>query len=219
MTAFDRLFAVMIKPWVFMMYVALMVVSFLYIDEPLARYFHGLNLYTNLPFLRWLTHLGLGALYLGPLLALALFFRYVRRNKTWEMRFWFLWFCVVIPSVICVVLKSLLGRARPVLLFDSNLYGFYGWHTKAAYWSFPSGHTSTIMGFVFGLCVLFPRYCYAFILVGLSVVISRVLLTNHYLSDVMAASYLALVEVGLFVHWLRRKQWILKGVSGCQVRV
>ena len=117
---------------------------------------------------------------------------------------WFLWLCVLVPSLVCLVLKVLLGRARPDLLFNEHLYGFFGLKTHAPYWSFPSGHTTTVMGFVFGLSVLFPRKCYLFILAGSIVVLSRILLTHHYLSDVMAASYLALLEVGLLFWWSRR---------------
>ena len=35
---------------------------------------------------------------------------------------------------------------------------------------------------------------------------SRIMLTEHYLSDVIVASYLALIEVGLLLVWLRRKK-------------
>ena len=209
MTSIERLWTVMVKPWVVGVFMGLMVVSFFYLDQPIAYYFHDRALEINQPIIRWLTQLGIGALYFIPLFILALYWRYIRRNKELECRAWFLWLCAVIPSVICLGLKTLLGRARPSLLFNEHVYGFYGLKTQASFWSLPSGHTSTVMGFMFGLCVLFPRYCYAFILSGLAVVSTRILLTNHYLSDVLIASYLALVEVGLLVYWLRRKQCLL----------
>ncbi len=211
MTPFERLLAIMIKPWVVVSYLGLIILSFLYLDRPIAYYFHGVDLRTNLPVLNWFTKLGLGALYLGPLFFLAVFFRYIHRNREWEVRAWFLWLCVLVPSIICVLLKMALGRARPDLLFSEQLYGFYGWQTHAPFWSFPSGHTTTVMGFVGGLCVLFPLYCYAFLSLGLVVVLSRILLTHHYLSDVMAASYLALLEVGLLLWWLRRRTLLKQG--------
>jgi membrane-associated phospholipid phosphatase len=72
------------------------------------------------------------------------------------------------------------------------------------------------MGLIFGLTVLFPRYFYLLFVTGLVVVSSRVLLTEHYLSDVMVASYLALLEVGFFAYWLRKKEILnLNALVGC----
>ena len=205
MTLFERLWARSSIPWVMVSFIELIFLSVLYFDRPIADYFHAIDSRHNLYILNWVTKLGLGPLYFVPLLLLALFFRYVRRNRTWEARFWFLWLCALVPSIICLILKMVLGRARPDLLFSDQLYGFYGWHTKADFWSFPSGHTTTVMGFIFGLCALFPRYCYAFILLGLVVISSRIMLTHHYLSDVMIATYLALLEVGLLLWWLKTR--------------
>lgn len=209
MNPFDRLFAVMVKPWVVIGYLVLIILLIVYLDKPVAYFFQGVNLGNTMPILNWFTKLGLGALYFVPLFILALFFRYIHRNKTWEANAWFLWLCALIPGVICVVLKIILGRARPDLLFSEGFYGFYGLNTHASFWSFPSGHTSTIMGVVFGLSVLIPRYGYAFIALGLAIATSRILLTKHYLSDVLIASYLALLEVGLLRYWLRCKKMLI----------
>lgn len=214
MTRFDRLLTFMIKPWVVALYIGLIVLSVYYLDRPIAYYFHLLDLQTHLTLLTWFTQLGSNKLYLGPLFIWALFFRYVRPNQAWEARIWFLWLCVLIPSVVCILLKIIFGRARPELLFSEHLYGFFGMQTHTFFWSFPSGHATTIMGFVFGLSVLFPRYCYFFIFPGLLVVLSRIMLIHHYLSDVMAASFIALLEVGLLVHLLRKRAFftdIFKG--------
>ncbi len=213
-TRFERLLAIMITPLAVAVYLGLILLSLRYLDRPIAYYFHMLDLQTHLTSLTWFTQLGSNKLYLGPLLIWALFFRYIQPNKPWEARVWFLWLCVLIPSIVCILLKILFGRARPELLFSDHLYGFYGLQKHALFWSFPSGHATTIMGFVFGLSVLFPRYSYYFIFPGLLVVLSRIMLTHHYLSDVMAASYIALIEVGLLLYWLRKKEFfsgVLKG--------
>ena len=207
MTPFERLLAIMMKPVIVFSYIGLIIISFIYLDRPIAYYFHDLDLQQRLPILNWITLLGFGWLYIVTLPLVALFFRYQYTNKKWEIRAWFLFVCVLFPTIICFVLKGMLGRSRPELLFSDHYYGFYGPSYHASWLSFPSGHTTTIMGFVFGLGVLFPRYCWAFILSGLMVASSRILLTQHYLSDVLVASYLALLEVGLFVGWLRRKNF------------
>ena len=124
------------------------------------------------------------------------------------MRSWVLLLCVLIPNIISLALKILLGRARPELLFDQSLYGFYGLHFVRPFWSFPSGHTTTVVGLVLGLMLIFPRHFYAFIVAGLLVISTRVFLTDHYLSDVLGTSYLVLFEVGLLSIIFRDKKWI-----------
>jgi membrane-associated phospholipid phosphatase len=106
-----------------------------------------------------------------------------------------------------------LGRSRPELLFNDGLYGFYGLKLSSKFWSFPSGHTSTIMGFVFGLCIVFPRDMYAFILTGFTIATSRILLTHHFLSDVLMATYLSFLEISLFYYWVKRKKWMTEAIS------
>jgi membrane-associated phospholipid phosphatase len=209
MSPFDRLLAVMTRLKVAILYIGLVALSFFYLDKPIAQYFYAIDLKENLPFLSWLTKLGLGLIYMVGFFILALFFRYIRQNHQWEVRVWFLLMCATIPGVMCVFLKVLLGRARPDMWFSEQLYGFFGFKTNAYFWSFPSGHATTIIGVALGLGIVFPRYFYAFILAGLTVALSRVFLTHHYLSDVMAGSYLTLLEVGILLCVLRRKLWLV----------
>jgi len=208
MNPFDRVLSIFTKPRVAAGVISFLVLSFLFIDQPLATYLYSLRLGINYPFLNWITNVGLGGVYFVSLFSLALFFRYIVKRADWEARAWFLWLCVVVPSLVCFCLKMLLGRSRPKLLFNDDLYGFYFFKTHAPFWSFPSGHSTTIMGLVFGLSILFPRYGYRFMFLGAVVAISRVLLTHHFLSDVLTASYLALLEVGLLYCVLRQRAWL-----------
>jgi membrane-associated phospholipid phosphatase len=208
MTPFDRLLGVMIKPWVMISYLGLIILSFQHLDKPIADYFYNLDVKTHLVIIDWITKLGLGIIYLPSLLILTIFSRYVLKNKELTARFLFLFMCVAIPGLICGFLKIIFGRARPTLWLHHDVYGFYGLQWQAPFWSFPSGHTTTIMSMTFGLIIVFPRYAYGFLLAGLTVAASRVLLTHHYLSDILAAGYLSLLEIGLFLCFLRRKSWL-----------
>lgn len=213
MVPFERLLKVMLQPWVAASYLGFVVLSFLYFDQSIAWFFYDLDLKTKLPIVYWLTKLGTGELYIVGLFLLILYFRYVRPNKTSETRSVFLWLCVFVPYMICAALKLCLGRARPALLFDNQIYGFFGFHLQSSYWSCPSGHTSTIMGLVAGLIILFPRYCYLFLCSGLLLISTRVLLTNHYLSDVMATAYLTFMEVAVLLWIMRRKAWLTSALQ------
>ncbi len=203
MTPFERILSVMTKPVVVVLYLSLVLLSFFYMDRSLALYFHTLDLSYYLKFLNWITRLGLTVIYLPTFLILALIYRYYHIKPIWEARAWFLLLSVIVPTFVCTVLKVLLGRARPELLFNEHLYGFFGFQTKVAFWSFPSGHSTTIFSAAFGLSIIFPRYCYAFLVTAATVAASRILLTHHYLSDVLAAVYFSLIEIGLLLYILK----------------
>ncbi|MCH9755820.1 MAG: phosphatase PAP2 family protein [Gammaproteobacteria bacterium] len=203
MTPFNQLFKCMTKPWVIASYALLMVLLFLYFDKPIAVFFHDLKLGYLKYFLVAITSLGKSKPAIGLLFLLALLFRYIVHKKKWEMRAWFLWLCTLIPSVIVLGLKMLFGRARPELWFSDGLYGFQWIKFERLYWSFPSGHTATMMGLMFGLCVVWPRYRFVFLLFGFFVMLSRIVLFQHYVSDVMVSLYLTLIEVGIL-------QWVLQ---------
>lgn len=105
---------------------------------------------------------------------------------------------LLFSGITCDLLKIILSRARPELLFSSNLYGFYFFHFRANMWSFPSGHSTTIASLAFAAILKWPRWWLAFILIMLLVGLSRIVLNAHYLSDVMAGWYLgAMIVVGL----------------------
>ena len=109
----------------------------------------------------------------------------------------------MIPNLFGFVVKIVLGRARPDLLFSIDYFGFYGFKLNNLYWSFPSGHTLTSTALASGLGVIFPRYFYAFLGGALLVASSRILLYHHYLSDVMTGLYMSLLLVGIFTHYFK----------------
>lgn len=207
MTEFERLSKILLRPWIAVFYVAFAMVSFFYFDRPIAEFFYNENLRVKFPIIFWLTHAGVGDYYVAGLLLLALCFRYIFHNKVVENRTWFLWLCVMIPYFICGVIKVFVGRARPELWFSDHIYGFLGFHLQPAYWSFPSGHTTTVTGLMCGFVVLFPRYRYLILLLGLLVISTRILLSSHYLSDVLVTAFLTGLEVTILLNIMHRKGW------------
>lgn len=205
--SFDAFFTQMSKRWVMVFVLMFTAFLFIFVDKPLALYLHQLDL-RQIKAIYLLTKLGIGGLYFVGLFSLVLFFRYIYPHKLNESRVFFLWLCAIIPSCFTLVVKMCFGRARPDVLFDMGGYGFYWLQTNAKFWSFPSGHTTTSMGFCFGLWVLFPRYRYLWMFLGLSIAMSRVLLTQHYLSDVLIAAYLSLLLVGLTTCFLKQKGYL-----------
>lgn len=205
MTLFERTYEIIKKPWVIATYILFIIFIYLVVDRPLAIYLHSLNLRVNLHILNILTYLGLGVAYMSVLFIAGLCFRYGWPNSAHEKKAWYLLGCVVVPNVIGLILKVILGRARPELLFSNQEFGFYGLKFSKMYWSFPSGHSITVAALVYGIGMLYPKYFIEALIVGLIVATSRVLLYYHYLSDVLVGFYFSLLIAGLFTHVIKRK--------------
>ena len=176
----------------------------MYVDAPVAMFFHRIELGHIQPLSEWVTCLGKAKPLIAILLISAVMFRYVLRMRQWEIRIWFLCLSTLVPSVIVLGLKIIFGRARPELLFQDNLYGFQWFEHSRPFWSFPSGHTATLMGCMFGAFIVFPKYRWVFLSIGLLVMTTRVILLQHYITDVLVSAYLAMIEVWVLQFVLRR---------------
>ena len=210
MTQFERTYNLMKNPWTILVYIVLVILAYHFVDRPLATYFHQLDLRTNLHILNLLTGLGKVTIYVVLFTLAGLYFRFIGTNPVYEARSWYLLACVVLANLLCLILKTSLGRARPDLLFTSNIFGFYWFKGTALYWSLPSGHTTTVVSLAGGFGVIFPKYFYAFLGLAFLIVLTRVLLYYHYLSDVMTAFYLCILVVGVFTQYIKRNQYLSK---------
>ncbi|MFI4962463.1 MAG: phosphatase PAP2 family protein [Legionellales bacterium] len=206
MTLFDRMFNGMRKPWVILVFLVLVVLSFIYVDRPLATYFHQMDLRTNRHWLYWVTALGQWKIDVLILVFVGLYFRFVAKNLRYERNTWFLLSCILAVNLINCVLKIALGRARPELLFSSNEYGLYWLQLKDAYWSMPSGHAATSTALAAGLGVLIPEYVIGFLFLAFFVCATRVLLYYHYLSDVLTGFYMSVIVVGIIALYFKKNR-------------
>jgi lipid A 4'-phosphatase len=176
------------------------------IDRPLARYFHarGPGLHA---FFEGITRLGLAD---GYLTVFALTFAALHwggrlpRLKPIAARLRalsavpaFLFAAVAAAGLAVDLIKVVAGRARPKLLFADHFYGFTGLAFHADHWSFPSGHTATIVALMAALWWLWPRHLLFYIAVAAIVAGSRVVVGAHYLSDVIAGAFVAVVMTRL----------------------
>jgi membrane-associated phospholipid phosphatase len=105
----------------------------------------------------------------------------------------FIFFSIAASGVIVDVLKVLFGRARPKLLFESDVYGFAWLMWRPDYWSFPSGHSATIVALMAALWFLWPQHLLFYILVAAIVCMSRVVVGAHYLADCLAGALIGVL--------------------------
>ena len=91
-------------------------------------------------------------------------------------------------TLVLVVLLS-------AVLFDQGRYGFVFFRTDYKGTSFASGHAVTAFSLALALSFLFPKYRVPLFLAAAAVAASRVLLTAHFLGDVVFGAYIGIATV------------------------
>ena len=184
------------------------ILSYFYLDRPVANYFHDLAGSSVEHFFDFITEYGEGfywIVYPGLIYIIyRLSYRFtvkplwlrkvLEKNRDYRMRIMAFIALTTIASGLAVnILKLIFARYRPVEYLQNDNYGFswfdYGYRMA----SFPSGHSATALGVALALVLLFPRYVLLILPLGLLVVFSRVVVTAHYLSDVIMGGYVGVL--------------------------
>ena len=99
--------------------------------------------------------------------------------------------------IVCAVLKIGLARYRPIEYFQHGLYGFHFFSNKHAFMSTPSGHATMAFAGLFALSKIIKRTWATVILLLLATatVVSRIVITAHYPSDVILGAYIGMLGV------------------------
>jgi lipid A 4'-phosphatase len=172
----------------------LVLASIAFVDRPVAWFFHDSNRSLRDAF-QFITQFGLskGYLIIAAVLCLGL------RLAAWRARdgrlaaalvqnayrALFLFLAVAVSGLVTDLIKIVVGRARPKLLFADGFHGFTWGATQSDYWSFPSGHATTVAALAVGLTLLWPRGAALYAALALLVAASRIIIGVHYVSDVL----------------------------------
>lgn len=172
--------------------VAAIVAGFLWLDQPLALFMKAQVGGVVESLFRIVTHTGRAELYLVPTGLLTIWWWKKPDLRRYAL---FGFSCLAASGLSELALKFIFARYRPIRLFQDHLYGFdwfqHGWSSN----SFPSGHAQTIFAAMGALAILWPRWAPFFFTWAVLVAASRVILTAHYLSDVIAGAWLSLIWV------------------------
>jgi membrane-associated phospholipid phosphatase len=190
--------------------------SYWYFDIPVALYFYD-NLYNGFFwFFRFITESGEGLYWIVPTGLLYFFYKYFPLQylpfSSWllskreeDMRIMgFISLSALISGLLVNILKLFFARFRPVEYFEFGNYGMTWLGRGYDIASFPSGHSATALGVAAAVALLFPRYRYPVLIYGALVTFSRVVVTKHYLSDVLVGGYVGvLVSVYLYQRYFK----------------
>jgi membrane-associated phospholipid phosphatase len=115
------------------------------------------------------------------------------------VRVGFAFLAIGVPSLFSTIVKRFIGRARPFVGGSANAFLFEPFNEHAAYASLPSGHATTAFAAAVALGALFPRARLYFWIYAVVICISRVVVSAHHPSDVLAGALVG----GLGALWVR----------------
>ena len=110
----------------------------------------------------------------------------------------FVFVAVGLPGLVSTVVKRGIGRGRPS---DAGPFAYEPLSWKSAWASLPSGHATTAFATLVALGALFPRLRPALWVYALAVAASRVMVSAHYPSDVMAGAAFGALGALLVRDW------------------
>ncbi len=168
---------------------ALSTVSYYLYDIPLAYYCRGLNR-SILDAAEIVTQAGDSLWYFVALFFFYILIHFVWKNEKWSAKIIYLFLCLSLSGILSTMIKWLAGRNRPINLFEDGLFGFDLFKISYLYetTSFPSGHAVTVFALAAAVSFLYPRLRIAVFSAAILIALSRVVLTAHYLSDVVAGA-------------------------------
>ena len=117
------------------------------------------------------------------------------------LRVGFLFVAIGAPGLFVNVVKHIFGRARPLVggSLDPYLFSPFSW--PAAYAGLPSGHAATVFSVLVAFGTLWPRGRTLLWVYALLIAASRVAVTAHYPSDVLAGALVGVVGALLVRRW------------------
>jgi undecaprenyl-diphosphatase len=158
----------------------------------------------------YITELGLSGWFLYPtgmaLLALAAVDspalpKFSRRMlAAISVRLGFVFMAIAVPGLLVAVIKRLIGRARPFVAGEDAWTSLqFGW--RSDYASFPSGHATTAFAAAVAIGALWPRLRPLMWTYAVVIAISRVVVTAHHPSDVIAGAIFGAIGALLVRNW------------------
>lgn len=128
------------------------------------------------------------------------------------VRFGYLFFAIAVPGLFVTVVKRLIGRVRPS---DVGPFAYVPWSWRNEYASLPSGHSTTAFAAAVAIAALWPKARIPMLIYAAIIALSRVVITAHFVSDVVAAAFVGSFGAILVRNWYAsRGLGFLPGADG-----
>jgi membrane-associated phospholipid phosphatase len=161
-------------------------------DIPVAYYCRGLSR-EMIDIAEMITIAGESRWYFILFVPAFIVFRFMLKNKYWSMKMLFFLISISASGLVNMLVKWIAGRNRPINIFNQGLFGFNYFEVIYESTSFPSGHTVTAFSLAVAFSILFPRSSIFVFVAATAIALSRVMLTSHYISDVIAGAVIGIV--------------------------
>jgi membrane-associated phospholipid phosphatase len=121
-------------------------------------------------------------------------------------RLQFLFFAVAVSSLVTEVIKWCVGRGRPFVGGEANVFNFSHFAGTPAYSSFPSGHATTAFALAVAVAAVWPRARVAMAAYALIIAASRLVLLAHHPSDVVAGALVGIIGAMFVRYWFAARR-------------
>ena len=123
----------------------------------------------------------------------------------WAVRLGFVFAAIAAPSLLATVIKRLIGRARPFVA-GSDVWAYEPFNWQARYASFPSGHSTTAFAALVAIGAIFPQARALMWIYAVLIALSRVIITAHHPSDVIAGAIVGAVGAFMVRNWFAARR-------------
>ena len=121
-------------------------------------------------------------------------------------RLQFLFCAVAVSSLVTEVIKWTVGRGRPGVGGEGDVFHFSHFAGTPAYFSFPSGHATTAFALALAVAAVWPKARGAMIVYALVILATRLVLLAHHPSDVVAGTLIGVIGALFVRYWFAARR-------------
>ena len=113
-----------------------------------------------------------------------------------------------VPGLFVTIVKRVIGRARPYVGGHDDPFSYEPFVWRPEYASLPSGHATTAVAAAIAIGAIWPRSRILMWLYAATIMISRVAVLAHHLSDVIAGALVAAIGAYLVRRWFAARRLV-----------